>query len=200
MDLVSLTKRQTVSLTKAAGSALSNISIGLGWDPMKKKPKGFFGSIFGGNNSDSIDLDASIVLLDSQCNPLDIIWFNNLHSSCKAVNHRGDNLTGDGDGDDELIDISLNRLPSNVAYLAITVNSFRGQTFNEVDNAFCRVINSANNQEICKYKLAEQGSHTGVLIASLARKDTDWEFKAQGVACRGQTVNDMIPDIKSELV
>lgn len=198
--LLSLSKNQTVSLTKTANSVLSNIAIGLGWDPIEKKAKGFFASIFGGGNSSEIDLDASCVLLDAQCNPIDIISFSKLHSDCGAVNHRGDNLTGEGEGDDEVIDVNLNALPSNVTFLAITVNSFRGQTFNEVENAFCRIVNSANNQEICNYKLNEQGTHTGIFIASLTRKDADWEFKAHGLPCAGRTVKDMIPNIKVALV
>lgn len=200
VSLVSLTKNQTVSLTKIADSSLSNISIGLGWDPIKKKSKGFFASLFSGADSGEIDLDASCVLLDAQCNPIDTVSFNKLQSDCGAVNHRGDNLTGEGSGDDEVIDVDLTALSPDVAFLAITVNSFRGQTFNEVDNAFCRIVNSANKKEICNYKLAEQGSHTGIFIASLTRKEGDWEFKAHGLPCIGRTVNDMIPNIKSALV
>lgn len=198
--MVSLSKNQTVSLTKTADSALSNIAIGLGWDPLKKKPTGFFGSLFGAGQSDEIDLDASCVLLDAQCNPIDIVSFSKLYSNCRAVNHRGDNLTGEGEGDDEVIDVNLNALPSQVAFLGITVNSFRGQTFNEVDNAFCRVVNSGNGKEICNYKLTEQGTHTGIFIASLTRNGADWDFKAHGLPCKGRTVKDMIPVMKEALV
>lgn len=200
VNLVSLSKNQTISLTKAGDSALSNIAIGLGWDPIKKKAKGFFGSIFGGGNSNEIDLDASCVLLDAQCNTIDIISFSKLLSDCGAVKHRGDNLTGDGDGDDEVIDVNLHQLSSNVQFLAITVNSFRGQTFDEVENAFCRIVNAVNNKEVCNYKLTEQGSHTGILIASLTRKENDWEFTSHGLPCTGSTIKDMIPNIKKALV
>jgi tellurium resistance protein TerZ len=115
--------------------------------------------------------------------------------------HRGDNLTGDGDGDDEVIDIDLTSIPSNVKFIAVTVNSFQGQTFNEVDNAFCRVFNTQkSDQEICHYKLTEQGSHTGVFIASLTRNDRDWSFTAHGMPCKGRTVEDMLPTIRNVLV
>ncbi len=197
--MVSLTKNQTVSLTKTAGTALSNIAIGLGWDPVTKK-KGFFGSLLGGNN-DAIDLDASCVLFDSSGKEIDIVWFRKLKSSCGSVTHRGDNLTGEGDGDDEVIDLKLNTLPSQIQHIAITVNSFQGQSFNDVDNAFCRVINTQQNEkEICHYRLTEQGSHTGILIASLSREGNDWSFKAHGLPCNGKTVNDMIPNIRQAVV
>jgi tellurium resistance protein TerZ len=162
MNMVSLSKNQTVSLSKQS-TALSQLQFGLGWDPVKKK--GLFGSIFGGN--DSIDLDAGCVLLDAAGNKIDTIWFRKLKSSCGSVVHSGDNLTGEGDGDDEIIRVDLTKLPANVEYLAFTVNSFRGQSFNDVDNAFCRVVDQTN-KELARYQLTEQGAHTGIIIASCA--------------------------------
>ena len=197
--MVSLLKNQTVSLAKTSGSELTRIAVGLGWDPVKKKA-GLFGGLFGGG-SDSIDLDASVVMLDANANSIDIVWFRKLSSNCGSLHHRGDNLTGEGEGDDEVIDIKLTSLSSNVKYLAVTVNSFRSQTFNEVDNAFCRIFNTANrDKEICNYKLKEQGPHTGVLIASLMRNGSDWEFTAHGIPCNGNTVEAMIPTIRQALI
>jgi tellurium resistance protein TerZ len=192
---VSLEKRQSVSLTKQTAS-LSSIKIGLGWDPVKKK-KGLFGMFSSG--ADSIDLDASCVLLDASGSVIDTIWFRNLKSSCGAVVHSGDNLTGEGDGDDEVISVDLNKLPAKVEYLAVTVNSFRGQTFDEVDNAFCRIVDQSN-KELAIYKLNEKGSHTGVFISSLKRNGGAWDFTARGLACRGRMVNDMIPQITAEIL
>ena len=126
--MVSLSKNQTISLAKSS-SKISQIQFGLGWDPAKKK--GFLGGLFGGGN-DSIDLDASCVMLDRQGKELDTVWFRQLRSEDGSVHHTGDNLTGEGDGDDEVIKADLSRLPSDVEYLVLTVNSFRGQTFNEV--------------------------------------------------------------------
>ena len=197
--MVSLIKNQTVSLTKTANSTLTNIAIGLGWDPIKKKSKGFLSSIFGSDSS-AIDLDASCVLLDAQCNPIDVVCFNKLSSHCSSVHHRGDNLTGEGGGDDEVIDVNLKALSQDVVFLAITVNSFRGQTFDEVDNAFCRIFTSETKKEICNYRLNEQGAHTGIFIASLSRKEGDWEFTAHGLPCTGRTVKDMLPQIKEALL
>lgn len=192
--MVSLTKNQTVSLSKQS-SALSQLQFGLGWDPIKKK--GLFGGLFSG--SDSIDLDAGCVLLDSSGNTIDTIWFRKLTSSCGSVVHSGDNLTGEGDGDDEVITVNLTRLPSNVEYLAFTVNSFRGQTFNDVENAFCRVVDQSG-KELARYKLTEQGSHTGIVISSLRRNGGNWDFTAHGHACRGRTIDDMHTDIVATVV
>ncbi len=192
--MVSLSKNQTVSLSKEC-SSLNQIQIGLGWDPIKKK--GFLSGLLGGN--DSIDLDAGCILMDSIGNKVDTIWFRKLKSTCGAVVHSGDNLTGEGDGDDEVINVSLSRLPANVEYLAFTVNSFRGQSFNDVENAFCRVVDQTG-RELARYKLAEQGAHTGVVIASLRRNNGNWDFTAHGHACRGRTIDDMNSDIVSTVI
>lgn len=193
--MVSLTKNQTVSLAKQS-SALSQIQFGLGWDPIKKK--GFLGGLFGGG-SDSIDLDASCVMLDSAGNVIDTVWFRQLRSKDGSVQHSGDNLTGEGDGDDENIKADLSRLPASVEYLVLTVNSFRGQSFNEVDNAFCRVVDQ-QGKELARYKLTEQGNHTAVVIASLRRSGGEWNFTAHGLASRGKTIEEMLADITSAVV
>lgn len=195
MTSVSLKKRQSVSLVKQSGTALTKLSFGLGWDPAK--PSGFFGKLLGG--SASIDLDASVVLLDDKGNKIDTVWFRQTKSKCGSINHSGDNLTGEGDGDDEVIYIDIPRLPSNVEYLAFTVNSFRGQTFDEVDNAFCRVVDQ-NGRELAKYVLTEQGKHTGILISSLQRSRGEWTFTANGLACSGRTIDDMQSEIVAALV
>ena len=194
--MVSLSKNQTVSLSKET-SSLNQLQFGLGWDPLQKK-KGFFGGLLGGG-SDSIDLDAGCVLLDASGKTIDTIWFRKLKSGCGSVVHLGDNLTGEGDGDDEVITVDLTRLPAQVEYLAFTVNSFRGQTFNEVDNAFCRVVDRSH-KELARYKLTEQGSHTGIIIASLARKGGSWDFTAHGKASSGRTIDDMHADIVATVV
>lgn len=192
--MVSLTKNQTVSLSKQS-SALSQLHFGLGWDPIKKK--GLFGKLF--SSSDSIDLDAGCVLLDRNGNKIDTIWFRKLKSTCGSVVHTGDNLTGEGEGDDEIIHVYLSKLPASVEYLAFTVNSFRGQSFNDVDNAFCRVLDQTN-KELARYQLTEQGPHTGIIIASLRRNNGNWDFTAHGKASSGRTIDDMHADIISTVV
>lgn len=198
MASVSLAKKQTVSLTKQSGSTLTKLQFGLGWDPAKAK-SGFLSKLFGGGGSDEIDLDASVVTFDIRGSRMDTVWFRQKTSKCGAIKHSGDNLTGEGDGDDESIFVDLTKLPTNVEYLAFTVNSFRGQTFNEVENAFCRVVDQ-NNKELVKFQLTEQGTHTGILIASLCRKGGAWEFTAQGMACRGSTIDAMVDQIVTAVV
>ncbi|MCA4825834.1 MAG: tellurium resistance TerZ family protein, partial [Serratia rubidaea] len=146
-----------------------------------------------------IDLDASCVLMDGAGNKIDTVWFSKLKSSCGSVIHGGDNLTGEGDGDDEVIEVNLSKLPAKVEYLVFTVNSFRGQTFNDVDNAFCRVVDQSGT-ELARYELTEQGSHTGIVIASLRRNNNNWDFTAHGNASRGRTIDDMHDDIVATVV
>tara|TARA_R110001583_G_scaffold768_2_gene7137 strand:+ start:2658 stop:3239 length:582 start_codon:yes stop_codon:yes gene_type:complete len=189
--MVSLSKNQSVSLAKQS-AGLSAVVFGLGWDAVK--PKGFFGAVFGGEQS--IDLDASCVLISGNGDVIDTIWFRQLKSKCGSVIHSGDNRTGDGDGDDESIKVNLAALPAKVEYLVVTVNSFQGQTFNKVENAFCRAVDQSN-KELARYKLTEQGEHTGVIIASLSRNNGQWDFTAHGMASRGRTIDDMMSDIKS---
>ena len=113
--------------------------MGLGWDPVQKAKAsgGFLSRVFGGGDSgsDSIDLDASCILMDANKAAIDVVWFRQLQSKDGSIKHSGDNLTGEGDGDDETIHVNLERLPAAVKYLAFTVNSFRGQTCDEIIRA-----------------------------------------------------------------
>lgn len=197
---VSLSKNQTVSLAKSVKSALTSVSFGLGWDAAKAKPSGFFSKLFNSASTpDSIDLDASCVMLNRSGSVVDTVWFRQLNSICNAVRHSGDNLTGEGEGDDETITVDLHKLPSEVEYLVLTVNSFRLQTFDAVDNAYCRVIDNNTNQEIARYSISEKGQHTGLIVASITRKGGSWDFKALGVTTQAQTVNSMMPQIQASL-
>lgn len=197
MASISLEKKQSVSLSKQSSSPLTSLTFGLGWDPLPKKT-GFFGKLIGAGGGD-IDLDASVVLMDASGLKIDTVWFRQLKSKCGSVKHTGDNQTGMGDGDDESIYIDLTKLPENVEHLAFTVNSFRGQTFNEIENAFCRVLDQ-KGEELARYKLSEQGEHTGIMISSLTRDSGEWKFTAQGLPCPGRVIDDMMGRIVSELV
>ncbi|MBK8454324.1 MAG: TerD family protein [Thiofilum sp.] len=197
---VSLTKGQRISLTKSNGGGLTKVRMGLGWDPAPAKKSGFFGSLFGGGGADEIDLDSSCLLLDTQKNLLDVVWFRQLQSRDGSISHSGDNLTGAGDGDDEVIFVDLTRLPANVQSLAFTVCSFRGQTFNEVGNAFCRLVDDTNDTELARYNLTEQGAHTGVVMAIVSRDGNGgWQMKAVGAPSQGAIANDMMPAVLAAL-
>ena len=186
---LTLSKNQSISLEKTAGGGLTTVSLGLGWDPVKKSG-GFFSKLLGKENS--IDLDASCILLDNTFQPVDLIWFQQLESRDGSIRHSGDNLTGEGDGDDESIHVDLQRLPGTVSHLVFTVNSFRGQTFDEVENAYCRIVDDSGNKELARFNLAEKGGHTGIVMASLSRGSGGWEFKAIGKATNGRTADDLV--------
>ena len=196
---VSLQKGQKISLSKEAGGTLTQVKLGLGWDvaqgPQDKKG-GFLGKLFGGGSSgDSIDLDASCIMFDSNKQPVDAIWFNQLQSKDGSILHTGDNRTGDGDGDDEVINVDLSRIPANVVSLVFTVNSFTGQTFETVENAFCRIVNANNNVEVARYNLSAQGSHTAMVMAKVYRHNDEWKMHAIGEIASGRTFHDLMPAI-----
>lgn len=183
---VSLTKGSSISLAKQA-PGLSQISMGLGWDPASP---GFLGKLFGGG-SKPIDLDASCLAFAGKRH-VGTSYFGCLDILDGAIHHNGDNLTGDGDGDDEVIDIDARRLPPDVDALVLTVNSFRGQTFDEVDNAFCRVVDRSNGRELARFTLAEKGRHTGVVMAVLRNVGGAWEMRAVGRAAHGRIAADLV--------
>lgn len=190
---VTLSKGQTVSLAKSGGSGITSLHFGLGWDPAKAAPKkGLLGRLLGGGGADSIDLDASCIACDSSGKALDICWWKKLDTDDRAIHHTGDNLTGEGDGDDEVIQVKTNQLNADIKHLVLTVNSFQGQSFNEVDNAVCRVVDMDTNTEICKFVLSEQGAHTGVVMGIVSLKDSGWEFKAVGTVANGKTAEQMM--------
>lgn len=195
---VSLTKGQKISLSKDGGT-LSRIFMGLGWDVAKKKGGGLLGGLFGGGGAADIDLDASCLVFDDANNIVDVVWFRQLQGMNGIINHSGDNLTGEGDGDDEKISIDLSRLPANVKALVFTVNSFRGQTFAEVANAYCRVVDETNGSELARFDLSESGPHTGMVMAKIYRHNNEWKLHAVGDKTNGQTFNDMAPQINAVL-
>lgn len=190
---INLKKNQTISLEKTAGSILTKITMGLGWDPVKKSG-GFLSNLFSGG--DSIDLDASCLVLDSNKDPIDIVWFQQLKSKDGSITHSGDNRTGEGSGDDESIFVDLTALPSAAKYLAFTVNSFTGQNFEQVENAYCRIVNGSNNAELARFNLKEKGRHTGVLMAYMVRTGSDWSLTSVGTVANGRTVKDLVADAK----
>lgn len=191
---VNLVKGQKISLDKEAGGALTQIVMGLGWDVAKKK--GLMGMLGG---SGEVDLDASCVMFDDNNNPVDAIWFQQLRSKDGSVQHTGDNLTGAGDGDDEQIKVDLSKVPTTVKTLVFVVNSFTGQDFSKIENAFCRIVNASNNQEVARYNLSSQGSHTAQIMARIYRHDGAWKMHAIGENASGRTFSDLMPTMKANL-
>lgn len=190
---ISLSKGQGISLSKSA-PGLTAVAMGLGWDVAKKK--GFFGGV---KDGDPVDLDASCLLFDAGGSLVDTVWFRQLRSSDGSVLHTGDNRTGDGDGDDEVINVRLNEVPSNIQTLVFTVNSFTGQNFSTIENAFCRIVNIASNAELARFNLTGAGPHTAQVMAKLFRKDGGWEFAAIGTTGNGRTFHDLLPIVQPAL-
>ena len=182
---VSLTKGQKISLDKESGRTLNKIFMGLGWDAAKKG--GFLGRVLGGGGD--IDLDASCVMFSAD---------KQLTSRDGSVRHSGDNLTGDGDGDDETINVTLADVPAEIHYLVFTVCSYRGQTFDEVVNAYCRLVDD-QNREIARYAISGGGKFTAMIMAKLYRHNGEWKMHAVGESMNGATVADMVKPIAAIL-
>ena len=190
---ISLLKGSSISLTKEA-PGLKNIVVGLGWDTNKVEGgvlSRFFGS--GSESSADFDLDASAFLLGENGKlPTEkhLVYYRNLKSPDNSVQHQGDNLTGEGDGDDEVINVNLKQLPVNIQKLVFTVTIYeavsRKQNFGMVKNAFIRVVNLANRQEIFRYNLGEEfSSETGINFGELYLHKGEWKFKAVGEGLEG---------------
>ncbi|MFI6516433.1 TerD family protein [Spirillospora sp. NPDC050679] len=190
---VSLQKGQRVSLTKPGGGDLTRVRMGLGWDAVAKK------GLFGKSRAQSIDLDASCLLFDAGGNLADAVWFRQLRSKDGSVVHTGDNLTGEGEGDDEVINVDLGKVPANVTQLVFTVNSFTGQDFSQIENAFCRLVDEATGQEIARYELTGSGQHNAQIMAKVARDGAGWSMTAIGAIANGQTFQHLLPEVKQHL-
>ena len=190
---VSLSKGQRVSLTKGGGGTLTKVRMGLGWDAVKKK------GLFGGLKSQSIDLDASCLMFDGQGQLVDQVWFQQLRSADGSVVHTGDNRTGAGDGDDESILVDLLQVPAQVASLVFVVNSFTGQDFTQIENAYCRVVDETTAGEVARYALSGSGRHNAQVMAKLTRDGQGWAMTAIGAVANGRTFHDLLPAVAGHL-
>jgi stress response protein SCP2 len=176
---VSLQKNQTVSLVKGGRPLLSQVKMGLGWEPAYR--------------GKDIDLDASVIAYGPQRNHVDSCYFGKLSILNGAVKHSGDNLTGEGAGDDEVIVVDLGRLPADTTGLVFTVNSFSGQKFTEVAKAYCRLIDAATGEELVRFDLTTAEPQTGVMMAKLIRQFSgEWEMTAMGEFVKSRTVRGMV--------
>ncbi|MEU8453613.1 TerD family protein [Streptomyces griseoaurantiacus] len=176
---VSLTKNQTVSLVKGGRPLLAQVKMGLGWEPA-----------FRGKD---IDLDASVIAYGAQRDHIDSCYFGKLSILNGAIKHSGDNLTGEGGGDDEVIVVDLGRIPQEVTGLVFTVNSFSGQKFTEVAKAYCRLLDAATGEELVRFDLTGAEAQTGVMMAKLVRQFSgEWDMTAMGNFVKSRTVRGMV--------
>ena len=181
---INLTKGQKVNLSKD-NPGLKNIMVGLGWDEAPKKG-GLLGGLLGGQQAE-IDCDASALLLQNGklMDKKDIIFFGNLTHPSGTVRHMGDNLTGEGEGDDEQILVDLGGIPAEYDRIVIVVNIYqavqRKQHFGMIQNAFIRLVDQRNNSEMCKYSLTDNYSGmTAMIFGEIYRHNGEWKFSAVG--------------------
>ncbi|KUM81875.1 stress-induced protein [Streptomyces curacoi] len=176
---VNLQKNQTVSLVKGGRPLLSQVKMGLGWEPAYR--------------GKDIDLDASVIAYGPQRNHIDSCYFGKLQIVNGSIRHSGDNLTGEGGGDDEVITVDLGRLPQDVTGLVFTVNSFSGQKFTEVAKAYCRLMDATTGEELVRFDLTNAEPQTGVMMAKLIRQFSgEWEMTAMGDFVKARTVRNMV--------
>ena len=177
---INLSKGQKVDLTKG-NPGLKNIMVGLGWD------------VNAFDSGADFDLDAAAFMLgaDGRCpSEKEFVFYGNLKHTSGSVNHMGDNLTGEGDGDDEQIQIDLSKIPANIEKVAFTVTIYdadqRKQNFGQVSNAFIRLVDESNNAELIRYDLGEDFSiETAVVVGELYRNNGEWKFNAIGSGFQG---------------
>ncbi len=178
--MVNLSKGQKIDLTKT-NPGLTKILVGLGWDINKYD---------GGSD---FDLDAAAFLLNAEgkaASEADFVFYNNKEHSSGSVIHMGDNKTGEGEGDDEVINIDLSKVPANVEKIDFTVTIFeaeeRNQNFGQVNNSYIRVLNQENGEELIHFDLGEDFSiETAVVVAELYRHNGEWKFNAIGSGFAG---------------
>ncbi len=177
---INLSKGQKVDLTKG-NPGLKNIIVGLGWD------------VNAFDSGVDFDLDAAVFMLgdDGKC-PTDkeFIFYGNLCHSSESVKHLGDNLTGEGEGDDEQVQIDLSKIPANISKIAFTVTIYdaetRKQNFGQVSNSFIRIVDESNNTELIRYDLGEDFSiETSFVVGELSRNGSEWKFNAIGNGFQG---------------
>lgn len=189
---VNLQKGQKVELRKNNGGSLQRVMVGLGWDEVKQS-RGFFAP-----KPQDIDCDASaFICVNGRLQGTDdVVYFGNLTHRSGCIRHMGDNLTGAGDGDDEQIMVDLASLPSQYDKIIVVVNIYqamqRRQHFGMIKNAFIRVCDGENNQELCKYNLSENYDNmTAMVFGELYRYNGAWKFNAIGQATQDNSIGDL---------
>ena len=189
---ISLQKGQKISLSKEV-STLNRVVVGLGWDQVDVK-RGLFSK-----KAEAIDCDASVIVLTGGklTSKSDLIYFGNLRHPSNTIVHNGDNLTGEGDGDDEQITVDLTGVPSQHDKLVFVVNIYdcvkRSQHFGQIQNAFIRLVDSNTNKEICRYNLSDGYSNkTALIFGELYKNGEEWKFSAVGEGTTDPGLSDVV--------
>ena len=194
---VNLQKGQKVDLTKGC-AGLKNLMVGLGWDEAEQPSKGLFGGLFA-KPKEEIDVDASVFMLNNGklAGLDDVVYYSNLKHKSGAIIHQGDNLTGAGVGDSEQIKVFLDKIPAGFDKLVFVVNIYRAvprkQHFGMVNNAYIRIVNDQNGEELYRYNLSENyDGMTAMIFGEVYRHGTEWKFSAIGQATRDPALQDLI--------
>lgn len=210
--VVNLSKGGVVNLSKQA-PGLDQVMVGLGWDPAPQEVEasGPLSKLFGKKTpkvikvADNIDCDATAILLRGSklVNSGDVIYYAHKRHDSRTVEHQGDNITGEGDGDDEQIMIDLSKLPDDYNEVVLMVNIYKGiqkgQHFGMLQNAFIRLVNMRNGSEICHYNLSDSPEYinaTAVIFGKLIRGNNGWEFVALGTPSRVHGIADVANTFK----
>ncbi len=187
---ISLQKGQRISLSKES-AGLSKMMAGLGWDPVK-------------DSSAQIDCDTSVLMLNAEDKLegiKDVVYFGNLSSKCGSVVHKGDNLTGKGEGDDEQIVVNLSLVPQNIRKLVFAANIYncvkRNQHFGMIKNAFIRIVNLADNKEMARFSLTEDyAGQTSLIVGEIYRHNEEWKFAAVGQGSKATSLEEIVKSYK----
>lgn len=190
---INLVKGQKIDLTKG-NAGLAKIVVGLGWDPVEAS-RGFFGA----KKQVNVDCDASALLLSEDgklTKKTNLVCFHNKQSGCNSVIHSGDNLTGDGDGDDEQINVNLAAIPSDVHKVLVVVNIYdavnRKQDFGMIKSAYIRIMNPVGNSELIRFNLSENYTgFTALICGELYRNNGEWKFSAIGEGSHAAHINQL---------
>lgn len=201
---INLSKGQKINLSKDGGGSLNKVRVGLGWDPVvpaKSSGGGFFKKLLASAaGAPDVDCDASVLMLNEKGkvgSNKDVVFYGNLKSNSGAIVHQGDNLTGEGEGDDEVIIVDLPKVESQYHRLVFVVNIYnavqKGQHFGMIQNAYIRVVDDSDGKELCKFKLSEgYDKMTALTVGDLAREGSSWKFGAIGDASSDASLKAMI--------
>ncbi len=187
---INLQKGQRISLAKK-GDTLSKLMVGLGWDPVE-------------GAADDIDCDAAVLMLNAEGKVTgrdNVIYFGNLISKCDSVVHQGDNLTGEGEGDDEQIMVELAKVPQDINKLVFMVTIYkcaqREQHFGMISNAFIRLVNLSDNQEMSRFNLTEDyAGLASLIVGEIYRHNDEWKFAAIGQGSKDASLNEIVKQYK----
>lgn len=199
---INLQKGQRINLTKENGTTLTQACVGINWGAIEKK--GFFGGV----TKEAVDLDGSCILYDSNKNSTEVIYFGNLKSKNGSVRHSGDDLTGDVNGNDgldnEVITVDFSSLDSNVEYVAMVLNSYRGQDFGSIPFASIRIFEGSPTQVkdvFAKYDIANDASfkgHVSMVMGVFYKRNNEWKFNAIGDPTADRKLQETIETVKQK--